>query len=105
MLFSILRKSNNFQFDSSTESSLSKCLFETAHCAPSSTDVDALKFRLVQYITFYGGQIQQDSSECIMMLIEIINKGWVPYCGSNNNDNNSTGIFLSEILFSFMSEK
>ena len=51
------------------EGSLSKCLFETAHSAPSSTDVDAFKFRLVQYDIFYGDQIQQDSSERLMMLI------------------------------------
>ena len=38
-----------------------------------------------------------------MMLIEVINKGPVPYCGSN--DNNSTWISLSEILFSFMLKK
>ena len=38
-----------------------------------------------------------------MMLIEVINKGSVPYCASN--DNNSTGISLSEIIFSFMLEK
>ena len=38
-----------------------------------------------------------------MMLIELINKGSVPYCGSN--DNNSTGVSLSEILFSVMLEK
>ena len=38
-----------------------------------------------------------------MMLIELFNKGSVPYCGSN--DNNSTGVSLSEILFSFMLEK
>ena len=38
-----------------------------------------------------------------MMLIELINKGSVPYCGST--DNNSTGVFLSETLFSFMLEK
>ena len=41
--------SYNFQFDSSTEGSISKFLFETAHIASSSADVDALKFRLVQY--------------------------------------------------------
>ena len=35
-----------------------------------------------------------------MMLIELIP---VPYCGFN--DNNSTGVFLSEILFLFMLEK
>ena len=38
-----------------------------------------------------------------MMLIELINKGSVPYCASN--DNNSTEVSLSEILFSFMLEK
>ena len=38
-----------------------------------------------------------------MMVIELINKGSVPYCGSN--DNNSTGVSLFEILFSFMLEK
>ena len=37
-----------------------------------------------------------------MMLIEITNKGSVPCCSSN--DNNSTGISLSEIMFSFMLE-
>ena len=41
-------------------------------------DVDAFKFRIVQYI-FYTGQIQQYSSECLMMLMEVISKGsiWV----------------------------
>ena len=38
-----------------------------------------------------------------MMLKELINKGSVPFCGSN--DNNSTGVSLSEILFSFVLEK
>ena len=104
LLFSILRKiSRNFEFNSSTEGSISKFLFEIACSASSSTDVDALKFRLVQYDKFYSGEQQEDASECLMMLIELINKGSVPYCGSN--DNNSTGVSLSEILFSFMLEK
>ena len=69
LLFSILRTiSHNFQFNSSMEGSLSKLLFETAHSASSSTDVDALKFRLVEYDTFYGGQSQRDSLNCLMML-------------------------------------
>ena len=98
LLFSILRTiSHNFQFNSSTESSLSKFLFETAHSAPSSTDVDALKFRLVQFDKFDDGQNQEDASECLMMLIEFVNKGWVAYFGSN--DNNSTGISLPEAYF------
>ena len=46
---------------------------------------------------------QQDSSECLLMLIEIINKGSVPYYGSHVS--NSTGVSLSDILFSFMLEK
>ena len=47
------------------------------------TSVNAyIKFRLVQYD---------------------INKASVPYCGSN--DNNSRGVSLSEILFSFMLEQ
>ena len=65
--------------------------------------MDALKFRLVQYDKFYGGEQQEDASECLMMIIELINKGTEPYCGSN--DNNSTGVSLSEILFSFMLDK
>ena len=104
LLFSILRTiSHNFQFDSSTGGSMSKFLFEIARSASSSTDVDALKFGLVQYDKFYSGEQQEDASECLMMPIELINKGSVPYCGSN--DNNSTGVSLSEILFSFILEK
>ena len=102
--FSILRTiCRNFQFDSSMEGSLSKCLFETAQSASSFTNVDALKFQLAQYDAFYGSQIQQHSLECLMMLREVINKGSVLYCGSN--DDNSTGVSLSEILLSFMLEK
>ena len=63
------------QFNSSTEGSLSKFLFEIAPTASGSTDVDALKFRPVQYDKFYGGQNQEDALECLMMLIELINKG------------------------------
>ena len=104
LLFSILRTiSHNFQFNSSAEGSISKFLFEIARSPSSSTDVDALKLRMVQYDTFYSGEQQEDASECLMMLIELINKSSVPYCGSN--DNNSTGVALSEILISFMLEK
>ena len=47
--------------------------------------------------------MQQDNSECLMMPVEVINKGSVPYCGSN--DNNSIWVSLSDILFSFMFER
>ena len=78
-------------------------MLETAYNAYSSTDVDVLKFQLVQYNQFYDGKNQQDSLECLLMLIEIINKGSVPYYGSHVS--NSTGVSLSDILFSFMLEK
>ena len=98
LLFSILRTiSQNFQFDSSTEGSISKFLFEIACSASSSTDVDVLKFRLVQYDKFYSGEQQEGTSECLMMLIEFINKGSVPYCGSN--DNSSIGVFCLKSYF------
>ena len=104
LLFSILRTiSQNFLFNSSTEGSISKFLFEMARSVSSSIDVDRLKFRLIQYDKFYSGEQQEGASECLMTLIELINKGSVPYCGSN--DNNSTGVSLSEILFAFMLEK
>ena len=101
LLLPILKTiSHNFQFDSSTEGPLSKCLFETTQSASNSTDVDALKFRLVWYDTCYDDQVQQDSSACLMMLTKIINSGSVFYCGSN--DNNYTGVSQSDILLSFM---
>ena len=79
LLFSIVRTiSHNLQLYSSTEDCLFKFLFETAHSASSSADVDALKFRLVQYDALFGGQIQQDSLGCLMMLIEAISKGSAP---------------------------
>ena len=59
LLFSILRTiSQNSQFNSSTEGSIFKFLFEIAWSASSSTDVGALKFRLVQYDKFYSGKQQ-----------------------------------------------
>ena len=75
LLFSILSTiSHNFQFNSSTEGSISKFLFEMARSASSSTDVDALKFRLAQYDKFYTGEQQEDASECLMMLIKLIKR-------------------------------
>ena len=53
--------SHNSQFDSSTEGSISNFRFEIAH--------SAFGFRLIQYDQFYGGEKQEDPSECLMMLI------------------------------------
>ena len=103
LIFSIFRNNSyTSPFDSGTEGTLLKCLFHTTHNARHSTDVDALKFQLVRHDTFYNGQNQQDSTECLLMLINIIRKGSQP-------DSNSTtypmGVSLSDILFSFVLEK
>ena len=52
--------------------------FHTAHNARHSKDVDAPKFQLVRHDTFYNGQNQQVSTECILMLMNIIQKGSLP---------------------------
>ena len=76
--------------------------FHTAHNARHSKDVDALKFQLARHDTFYDGQNQQDSTECLLMLLNIIHKGSLP-------DSNSTaypmGACLFDIMFSFVLEK
>ena len=48
--------------------------FHTAHNTCHSKDVDALKFQLVRHDTSYNGQNQQDNTECLLMLINIIHK-------------------------------
>ena len=83
------------------EGTLLICLLQTAHNACDSKDVDALKFQLVHHDTFYNGQIQQDSTECLLMLIDIINKGSMPDSSSTTYP---TGASLSESLFSFVLE-
>ena len=103
LIFSILRNTSyTYPFNSGTEGALLKCILETAHYTCNSKDVDALKFQLVHHDTFYNGQIQQDSTECLLMLIDIINKGSLPDLSSTTYP---TGDSLSDILFSFMSEK
>ena len=83
------------------EGSLLKCLFQTTHDAHNSKDVDALKFQLVYHDTFYNGQNQQDSTECPLMLINIIDKCSMPHSSSTTYP---MGASLSDILFSFVLE-
>ena len=49
---------------------------------------------------FPMAKIQQKSSECLIIPIELINKGAVPYCDSS--DDKSTGVSPCDTLFSFM---
>ena len=103
LIFSIFRNNSyTSPFNSSTEGTLLKCLFQTAHNARNSKDVDALRIKLVRQDTFYNGQNQQDSTECLLMLIDIIHKGSTP---DSNSITYPTGAYLSDILFSFVLEK
>ena len=63
-----------------------------------SKDMDALKCQLVRHDTFHNGQNQQDSTECLLMLINIIHKGSI-------STTYPMGASLSYILFTFVLEK
>ena len=76
-----------------------KCLLQTAHNACNSKDVDALKFQLVRYDTFHNGQNQENNTECLLMLINIIHKGAMPDSSSTTS---TTGASSSDILVSFV---
>ena len=77
-------------------------MLQTAHNACNSKDVDALKFQLVRHDIFYNGQNQEDSTERLLMLINIIHKGSMP---DSSPTTSPTGASLSDILFSFVLEK
>ena len=77
-------------------------MLQTAHNACNSKDVDALKFQLIRHDIFYDGQNQEDSTECLLMLINIIDKGSMPASSSTTSP---MGASLSDILFSFVLEK
>ena len=79
-----------------------KCLFDTAHKTQSAHEVETLKLQLSTYNSFLTGEIQEDACECLMLLIEIMDKGFGP-CPTNDNINRK-GSF-SELLFSFVLEK
>ena len=103
LIFLIFRNNSyTSSFNSSTEGTLLKCMLQTAHNACNSIDVDALKFQLVRHDIFHNGQNQEDSTECLLMLINIIHKGSMPDSSSTISP---TGASLSDILFSFVLEK
>ena len=64
--------------------------------------MDALKFQLVSQDTFHNGQNQQDSTKCLLMLMNIIHKGSLP---NSNSTTYPIGTSLCNILFSFVLEK
>ena len=114
MFFVILSFSQSFQFFGIIATPLPlilvrgvpfECIFHTAHNARHSKDMDALRFHVVRHDTFYNGQNQQDSTECLLMLINIIHKGSLPDSNSPTYPMGASLSSLSDILFSFVLEK
>ena len=78
------------------EGKISKCLFDTAHKTHCAQEVETLKLQLSTYNRFFTGEIQEDACECLMLLIEIMDKGF-GLCPTNANINNKES--SSELLF------
>ena len=66
------------------EGKISECLFDTAYKTPSAQEVETLKLQLSTYNSFFTGETQEDASECLMLLIEIMDKGF-GLCPTNDN--------------------
>ena len=99
-IYSVLRSTQQkIHINNCVEGKISECLFDTAHKTPSAQEVESLKLQLSTYNSFFTGEIQEDACECLMLLIEIMDKGFGP-CPTNDNIN-SKGSF-SELLFSFV---
>ena len=84
------------------EGKISECLFGTAHKTHSAQEVETLKLQLSTYNSFFTGETQEDGCECLVLLIEIMDKGF-GLCPTNDNIS-SKGSF-SELIFSFVLEK
>ena len=68
------------------EGKISECLFDTAYKTPSAQEVETLKLQLSTYNSFSSAEIQEYACECLMLLIEIMDKEfWL--CHTNDNIN------------------
>ena len=75
-LFSVIRSTlHNCQYSSNTEGVIAKTLCSAAMATSASGEVGKLKSLLAQYSSFYSGFTQEDASECLFMLLGIINQG------------------------------
>ena len=103
IIYSVLRSTQHkIHINNCVEGKISECLFDTAHKTPSAQEVETLNLQLSTYNSFFTGEIQEDACESLMLLIEIMDKGFGP-CPTNDNIN-SKGSF-SEFLFSYVLEK
>ena len=91
-IYSVLRSTQQkIYINNCVEGKISECLFDTAHKTPSAQEVETLKLQLSTYNSFFTGEIQEDACECLVLLIEITDKGFGP-CPTNDNIN-SKGSF------------
>ena len=105
-LYCIIRTADlNWNHYDSLEGQITECLFNTAHNVTNLHSVDDLKLKLANYDSFYKGCVQQDSSECLMLLLEIIDKGCFVCPSNEDNTYISHGDSVSEHLFSFIMER
>ena len=66
---------------------------------PGTQEMETLKLQLSTHNSLFTGDIQEDTCECLMLLIEIIDKGF-GLCPTNDNINNE-GRFLNSYFHSF----
>ena len=68
---------HNCQYSSNTEGVIAKTLCSAAMSTSASGEFGKLKSPLAQYSSFYSGFTQEDASECLFMLLDIINQGTI----------------------------
>ena len=83
---------------------MSKCRFDTAYNTSCWYGVDKHKPKLSEYNAFYNNEVLQDFFEGLLLLIDIMNKGFVP-CSTDEDMATFYRDSLPEFLFSFVLEK
>ena len=94
---------HNCQYSSSTEGAIAKTLCSAAVATSASGEVGKLKSLPAQYSSFYSGFTQEDASECLFMLLDIINQGTigVPLV-VNSHTSTLCGVSLTDSLLLFV---
>ena len=101
IIYSVLRSTHQqIYINNCVKGKISECLFDTAHKTPSAQEVETLKLQLST--NFFSGEMQEDACECLMLLIQIMDKGF-GLCPTKDNINNK--LSFSELIFSFVLEK
>ena len=71
-------------FNNCFEGKFSESLFDTAHKTPSAQQVETLKLQLSTCNIFFTVETQNNACECLMLLVEIMGKGF-GLCLTNDN--------------------